>query len=142
MSDYSELKRLPIIAMQGMVVLPGMVGHIDLKKGDASEALINLLSSGGHLVLATMREGLSSLEGPESVFPVGAETLIKQKVVMPDGNVRILLEGIERVIFREIRKQPNGIMMAAVNEKPVVRADYTQDEEEARIRMLSEVLGV
>ena len=141
MSDLSELKRLPIIAMQGMVVLPGMVGHIDLKKGDASEALINLLSSGGHLVLATMREGLSSLEGPESVFPVGAETLIKQKVVMPDGNVRILLEGLERVVFREIRKQPNGVVMAAVNEKPIERAEYSPDEEEARIRMLSELLG-
>ena len=141
MSEYSELKRLPLIAMQGMVVLPGMVGHIDLKKGDASEALINLLNGGGHIALATMREGLSTLEGPESVFPVGAETLIKQKVVMPDGNVRLLLEGIERIVFREINKQPNGIMMAAVSLKPVERAEFTADEEEARIRMLAEILG-
>ena len=35
MSDLANMKRLPMIAMQGMVVLPGMVGHIDLKKGES-----------------------------------------------------------------------------------------------------------
>ena len=64
------MKRLPVIAMQGMVVLPGMVGHIDLKTSDVEEALLNIMNNGGNVILATMREGVEKITGAESVFPV------------------------------------------------------------------------
>ena len=141
MSDYSEMRRLPVIAMQGMVVLPGMVGHIDLKTDDVEEALLSIMNRGGQVVLATMREGVEKITGAESVFPVCVIAIIKQKVTLPEGATRILLEGIERAIFVNLGAKQQGLYMGEVVEKPITPADFGPDEEEARIRILSEILG-
>jgi len=141
MSDLSEMKRLPVIAMQGMVVLPGMVGHIDLKTSDVEEALLNIMNNGGNVILATMREGVEKITGAESVFPVCVIAVIKQKVTLPEGNTRILLEGIERAVFLNLGTKRQGLYVGEVVEKPVQSADFSPEEEEARIRLLSETLG-
>ena len=141
MSDLAEMKRLPLITMQGMVVLPGMVGHIDLKTKDVEEALNAIYGHDDQVALATVREGIEKITGIESVYPVGVLAVVKQKVSLPGGNTRILLEGMGRVVFRELRVSKVGINMCDVVEKPVERMNYSADEEEARIRLLSEVLG-
>ncbi len=141
MSEYNELKRLPVIAMQGMVVLPGMVGHIDLKKGEVEEALIDIMNNGGEVALATLREGMDSITGISAVFPVGVSAMIKQRVSLPNGNIRILLEGKERAVFRELGPKEKGLYRGELVEKPIERCGFTSEEAEVRIRMLSELLG-
>ena len=141
MNDYNEMKRLPVIAMQGMVVLPGMVGHIDLKFGEVVEALNTIMNKGGEVALATMREDAEKITDVSSLYPIGVLAEIKQKVNLPNGNVRILLEGRERIAFYSLEAKKNGLFIADTGIKPVERADYTSDEAEARIRMLSEILG-
>ena len=141
MNDYNEMKRLPVIAMQGMVVLPGMVGHIDLKFGEVVEALNTIMNKGGEVALATMREDAEKITDVSSLYPIGVLAEIKQKVNLPNGNVRILLEGRERIAFYSLETKKNGLFIADTGIKPVERADYTSDEAEARIRMLSEILG-
>ena len=141
MSDLAGLKRLPVIAMRGLVVLPDMVGHIDLKTKDVEGAFRSIMNMENEVVLATMREGLEKITGPESVYPVGVTAVIKQRVSLPDGNVRLLLEGKKRIIFRDLRVVSDGSYLGYVVEKEIERTQYSGQEEEARIRILAEILG-
>ncbi|MBR4581375.1 MAG: AAA family ATPase, partial [Lachnospiraceae bacterium] len=141
MSDYAKMKRLPVIAMRGLVVLPDMVGHIDLKTKDVEGAFRSIMEMDSEVVLATMREGLEKIEDLSSVYPVGVIATIKQRVSLPNGNVRILLEGKTRVVFRDLRVVANGSYLGDVVEREIIRASYQGQEEEARIRMLAELLG-
>ena len=141
MSDLANMKRLPMIAMQGMVVLPGMVGHIDLKKGEVEEALIDIMEGGGEVALATLREGVTSITGLNAVFPVGVIARIKQRVSLPGGNIRVLLEGVERIVFHNVGAKQKGLYLCEACEKPILPANFGADETEIRIRMLSELLG-
>ena len=102
MNNVNIMKRLPLISMQGMVVLPGMVGHIDLKAGEVEEALISIMNKGGEVALATMREGTEKVIDLSSLYPVGVLAEIKQEVKLPDGNIRILMEGKDRNLLLDI----------------------------------------
>ena len=141
MNNVNIMKRLPLISMQGMVVLPGMVGHIDLKAGEVEEALISIMNKGGEVALATMREGTEKVIDLSSLYPVGVLAEIKQEVKLPDGNIRILMEGKDRILLRDINTKNKGLHMVEAEIKPVEPAFYSADEAEVRIRMLSELLG-
>ena len=141
MSDYAKMRRLPVIAMRGLVVLPDMVGHIDLKTKDVEGAFRSIMEMDSEVVLATMREGIDKITDISSVFPVGVIATIKQRVSLPNGNVRLLLEGRTRVEFRDLRVVSNGSYLGDVVEKEIIRASFKGQEEEVRIRMLAEILG-
>ena len=88
--------RLPLIPLRGLTVFPGMVIHFDVGREKSIRALENAMSS-EHLVFLTYQKD-SFIENPErdDISKIGVIAEVRQILRLPDGNLRVLVEGVER----------------------------------------------
>ncbi|MBR5155078.1 MAG: endopeptidase La [Clostridia bacterium] len=88
--------RLPLIPLRGLTVFPGMVLHFDVGR-KKSIAAIDKAMAGDRLVFLSYQKD-SFIESPtrEDVSKIGVVAEIRQILKLPDGNLRVLIEGLVR----------------------------------------------
>jgi ATP-dependent Lon protease len=127
---------LPLIPLRDIVVFPGMVAPLFVGRDKSVKALENAMNSNKEVILVTQRD--SSLDNPEykDIYEMGALGKILQLLRLPDGTVKVLIEGGKRVSIKEF-----------LNNKEYLEANYEliQDnneidniEEKALLRTASE----
>ena len=92
-----KTNRLPLLPLRGLTVFPGTVVHFDVGRA-RSKAAVDLAMRGDRLVLLFYQPDIL-VEEPkkEDLSPVGTLAEIKQTLILPDGNMRILVDGICRI---------------------------------------------
>ena len=87
---------LPIIPVRGFVIFPKTVFHFDVAREKSKNAVMKALSSDGLIFLASQKN--ETIENPteSDVNTFGVIAKIKQVLKLPDGCVRILVEGQSR----------------------------------------------
>lgn len=118
--DEETVQTLPVIAMRGMVVFPGMTIHFDLAREIFLHALQAGMDADRRVILVAQRETLEEEPDEDSFYQVGVLAEIRQVLRTPDGVNRVLAEGKTRVLIGAMRK---------VGEKPYFSAEYTVYEE-------------
>lgn len=89
--------KLPLLPLRGLSVFPGTVIHFDVGR-ERSKAAVNRAMKGDRLLLLFYQPDITVEEpGKEDLSRVGTLAEIKQTLVLPDGSMRILVEGLERV---------------------------------------------
>jgi len=88
--------RLPLIPLRGLTVFPGVVIHFDVGR-QKSIAAIEKAMTGGQLVFLSYQKD-SLIENPEKddISKIGVVAEVKQILRLPDGNLRVLIEGLKR----------------------------------------------
>ncbi|MDB5037335.1 MAG: ATP-dependent Lon protease [Bacteriovoracaceae bacterium] len=90
-------KKLPLVPLRDVVVFP----HITLPLYVGREKSLNAIEESqkysGEILLVTQKNGQSSDPTADDFFSVGTRAVIKQYAKLSDGNVKILIEGKERV---------------------------------------------
>ncbi len=88
--------RLPLIPLRGLTVFPGMVLHFDVGR-KKSIAAIEKAMSGDRLVFLSYQLD-SFIENPvrEDISKIGVVAEVRQILKLPDGNIRVLIEGLVR----------------------------------------------
>ncbi len=105
-SNISEIPgELYVLPTKDSVIFPAMVLPIFFTKEDAIE-IINKAMLGDHMVaLVAQKDPSVETPSPEDLYMVGTATKIIQMVKLPEGGVKILVEGVARVkiveYFRE-----------------------------------------
>lgn len=88
--------RLPLIPLRGLTVFPGMVLHFDVGR-KKSIAAIEAAMSGEQLVfLSYQKDGFVEVPTKEDISKIGVVAEVRQILRLPDGNLRVLIEGIVR----------------------------------------------
>ena len=85
----------PLLALRGMMVFPGMISNLDIgreKSLNALEAAEDKL-----IILVTQKDPEITDVTVEDLYPFGVLAKIRQETKMPNGALRVLVEGLERV---------------------------------------------
>lgn len=135
-----EILELPVIAIKGLVMLPGMLIHFDIKKESTVEAINLAMQENRQVFVVAQRD--ASVENPEQedLFSMGTVSQIKQIIKMPGNLVRVLAAGIRRGHLESITAT-EPYLMAEVSLPEEVNADVlTATEQRAMLRGLKDIL--
>ncbi len=93
MSEYKPFTCLPVLALRGLVVFPGMTTHFDVGRTRSARAVEEAISSDQQIFLVAQRELESDNPKRADLYEFGTVSVIKQILRLPGDNMRILVEG-------------------------------------------------
>lgn len=87
---------MPVVALRGLTILPGMVLHFDVNRPKSVAAVEKAMVGDQRLFLVAQRH--PEIVDPElgELYQVGTVAVVKQLVKLPGKVVRVLVEGLER----------------------------------------------
>ncbi|MGE6375594.1 endopeptidase La [Peribacillus muralis] len=87
---------VPLLPLRGLLVYPTMVLHLDVGRDKSVQALEKAMVE-DHLIFLTTQQDVSLDEpGEEDLFKMGTLTKVKQMLKLPNGTIRVLVEGLNR----------------------------------------------
>lgn len=93
----ADVQTLPLIAMRGIVLFPGMIMHFDLVREPFVQALKAGMEEERRVVLVTQKDPLTEEPKQDDLYSVGVIAEVRQVLRAPDGVMRVLVEGKERI---------------------------------------------
>src|SRR5712671_916662 len=94
--EKSELKRVPMMPVRDLVIFPQMMNPFIVGRESSLRALEEALAGDKKIFLATQHDASVDDPKPDEIYSVGTLANIVQSVRLPDGNLRVLVEGVER----------------------------------------------
>jgi len=125
-NDSSEIELLPLLPLRGTVVLP--LTLVPLAAAQArSLRLIDDVMAGDRTVAMVMQKDAELAEGagPDDILEVGTIATIHQMMRVPDGTVRLAVQGVDRVRILEVT-QEEPYLMARVQRIPETVEDSVE----------------
>jgi ATP-dependent Lon protease len=87
---------VPLLPLRGLLVYPTMVLHLDVGRDKSVQALEKSMVE-DHLIFLTSQKDVSIDDpGEDDVFSMGTLTKVKQMLKLPNGTIRVLVEGLSR----------------------------------------------
>src|ERR1700748_2916238 len=108
-----ETQKLPMMPIRDVVIFPSMMTLCVVGRESSVRALEEALAGDKRIFLATQHD--ASVDEPKSneIYQVGTVVNIVQSLKLPDGNIKVLVEGIERGKVLQII-DTEGFMQASV----------------------------
>ena len=91
-----EIKRMPMMPIRDVVIFPHMMTPFVVGRESSVRALEEALAGEKKIFLATQHDASVDDPKPNEIFQVGTVANIVQSLKHPDGNIKVLVEGIER----------------------------------------------
>lgn len=88
-------KRLPVIALRCMTIMPDMIIHFDVSRKRSVQAIEQAMLAEQEIFLLTQKDGDIEEPGEQELYHIGTVAVIKQVIKLPNKLLRILVEGIE-----------------------------------------------
>jgi ATP-dependent Lon protease len=126
---------VPLLPLRGLLVYPTMVLHLDVGREKSVQALEKAMMDDHTIFLTTQKEIAIDEPNKEDIYEIGTLTKIKQMLKLPNGTIRVLVEGLERGEIQRFVEEDNYFSVEVEiyedpNEKSV--------EEEALMRTMLE----
>jgi len=109
-----ETRKLPMMPIRDMVIFPHMMPAFVVGRESSVRALEEALSGDRKIFLATQHDASIDEPNADDIFQTGTIGNIVQSVKMPDGNIKVLVEGIERARASEVNDE-DGFFVATVH---------------------------
>jgi ATP-dependent Lon protease len=94
--DKTDTKRLPMMPIRDVVIFPFMMTPFVVGRESSVRALEEALMGEKKIFLATQHDASVDEPRPEEIYSVGTVANIVQSLKQPDGNIKVLVEGVER----------------------------------------------
>jgi ATP-dependent Lon protease len=99
--------QIPLLPVRDVVVYPFMILPLFVGRDKSIRAVDEALSRERLILLATQRDAEAEDPGSEDLYPVGTVAMIMRMLKMPDGRVKILVQGVSRArILGFARRDP------------------------------------
>ena len=99
----SEPIHLPLLPLRDVVVFPHMVIPLFVGRPRSIRALEAAMEAGKSIMLAAQKSAGKDDPTPEDVYQIGCVATILQMLKLPDGTVKVLVEGAQRARITEIQ---------------------------------------
>lgn len=132
MGTRKEPRVLPLLPLRGIVVFPTMVLHLDVGREKSVRALERSMVEDNLIVLATQEEMHVETPTPDDIFRMGTVAHIKQMLKLPNGTIRVLVEGLRRA--RILSYEQEEPYFAVRVEEIEEQRDVEDNETEALMR--------
>ena len=134
----NENTMIPAVALRGLTILPDMIIHFDLSRQKSIFAVEKAMMGDQRLFLVTQKDPNEKEPDISSVYTVGTVSVVKQITKLPNGIVRVLVEGSFRAELVAFAEQEEEFLLAEVN-RLFTENDLNDNEEEAMLRELKEL---
>src|SRR5579872_5379134 len=94
--EKSETKRLPMMPIRDVVIFPYMMTPFVVGRESSVRALEEAMAGDKKIFLATQHDASIDEPRPNEIYNVGTVVNIVQSLKLPDGNIKVLVEGVER----------------------------------------------
>src|SRR5438477_498713 len=94
--EKQETKRVPMMPVADMVIFPQQMTPFIVGREASVRALEEALAGDKKIFLSTQHDASVDDPKPEEIYAVGTLANIVQSVKLPDGNIKVLVEGVER----------------------------------------------
>src|ERR671931_264777 len=108
---------LPIVPLRDVVVFPHMMMPFVIGRPSSTRALEHALGKDKRIFLAAQHDAAVDEPQPSDIFTMGCVANIVQSLKLPDGNIKVLVEGIERARAVE-GKEDKGFYRVVVKVVP------------------------
>ncbi len=125
---------LPLLPLRDVVVFPHMVIPLFVGRPKSIKALEVAMESGKHVMLAAQKSAAKDDPAPDDLYRVGCVASILQMLKLPDGTVKVLVEGNQRALIGRFEDQ--GSHYAAEVTPSLAQGDVEEHEVEALRRGL------
>ena len=103
--DKYEQTRLPMVPIRDVVIFPYMMVPFVIGRESSVNALETALKGDKRIFLATQHDATIDNPKPADIYQVGTISNIVQSLKLPDGNTKVLVEGIERGAHSAARRR-------------------------------------
>ncbi|MFS8977712.1 endopeptidase La [Cupriavidus necator] len=129
----AEPIRLPLLPLRDVVVFPHMVIPLFVGRPKSIKALETAMEAGKSIMLVAQKTAAKDEPTADDLYEVGCIANILQMLKLPDGTVKVLVEGTQRANIREVSEDESHFMCEAV---PVPLAPGESAETEALRRAI------
>ncbi|MDM5249538.1 endopeptidase La [Lysinibacillus sp. G4S2] len=99
MVTIQKTTNVPLLPLRGLLVYPSMVLHIDVGRNRSVAALEQAMLEDQLIVLVTQKEMHDEQPEEQDLYTIGTIAYVKQMLKLPNGTLRILVEGVARATW-------------------------------------------
>ena len=93
---HGESHSYPVLPLRDIVVFPHMIVPLFVGREKSIRALEEVMKNDALIMLATQKNASDDDPSPESIYEIGTLASVLQLLKLPDGTVKVLVEGLER----------------------------------------------
>lgn len=125
---------VPVIPLRDVVIYPHMVLPLFVGRRRSIAALEEAMASEGQICLVTQKEMGDDQPVADDLYKVGTLSSVLQVLKLPDGTVKILVEGGSRANIQSFEEEEGGCLRAILT--PVEESSLSERENEVLLRTL------
>ena len=137
--DESGAESYPLLPLRDIIVFPHMVVPLFVGREKSINALEEAMSQHKEILLAAQKKAKTNDPTPEDIFEVGTIGTIIQLLRLPDGTVKVLVEGKRRARITQFVPSDEFFLC---NVEPVEEVSSSNIEIEALIRSVQSAFDV
>lgn len=126
----------PLLALRGVLIFPGMIANLDVGREKSIAAIDAAEGTDKQIILVGQKQAEQENVVADDLYEWGVLANIKQRLQLPNGAVRLLVEGLERVHVLNTVEVHENEQDFFVGEVEVVPADDVVDAEAEGLRRL------
>ena len=93
MNDFSKIATYPVLPLRDIVVFPHMIVPLFVGREKSVRALEDVMRDDKQILLVTQKNAAQDDPDPEDIYEVGTVASVLQLLKLPDGTVKVLVEG-------------------------------------------------
>ncbi|MFD7520850.1 endopeptidase La [Paenibacillus chitinolyticus] len=129
--NKTRIRRLPLLPLRGLLVYPSMVLHLDVGREKSVKALEKAMIEDSMILLCSQAEVNIEEPAKEDIYRVGTISKVRQMLKLPNGTIRVLVEGVVRA---EIAEYISNDEFYEVNAKELPEEEVNDAEIDALMR--------
>lgn len=127
-------QNFPLLPLRDVVVFPSMVIPLFVGRKKSIRALEEASENGKQVFLVAQKDANNDNPTKDSVYPVGTIATILQLLKLPDGTVKVLVEGQQRAYLNELEDKDEYFVGAVT---AVADSELTDSENEVLLHTLT-----
>ena len=131
--EVSGKTSFPLLPLRDVVVYPQIVQPLFVGRAKSIKALEEAMSTDKQVLLVAQKNASDDDPEAQQLFDIGTIATILQLIRLPDGTVKVLVEGLERAQITEINKKSDYLVAEA---RLMVADGMSEQEASALIRSL------
>src|SRR6478609_7999938 len=101
----TDVSALPLLPLRDVVVFPHMVIPLFVGRPKSIKALDMAMEAGKHILLVAQKQASKDDPGAADLYEIGSVATVLQMLKLPDGTVKVLVEGTQRARIGQIVDQ-------------------------------------